>query len=102
MWPLNFKAEAISGPSLFYFDDNETTSLPKGTLPIFASNIGTPKKARKGYLWLIRIDCAQGGIDAEDGGKHDKLVLAADSAEEREKEEPLANVLVRKGSPREE
>ena len=84
LWPLNFKAEAESGPSLFYFDDNETTSLPKGTLQIFGSNIGTPKKPRKGYPWLIRIDCVHGIGEAEDGGKHDKLVLAAETAEERE------------------
>jgi hypothetical protein len=91
LWPQNFKLEGMAGPSLYYFDDDETGSCPKGTLPIFGSEIGKPKKTRKGYNWLIRIDCAaeEGGKD-KDGKKLDKdkdgrkLVVATDSEDERE------------------
>jgi hypothetical protein len=81
LWPLHFQEEAMAGPSLFYFDDSETDSCPKGTLSIFGASIGQPKKSRKGYPWLIRIDCAEKD-EGEDG--RSKLVLAAESEEDRE------------------
>ena len=83
LWPLNFKDEAVSGPALYYFDDSESDSCPKGTLPIFGSNVGMPKKARKGYEWLIRIEGAKAG-DGEEEAKHDKLVFAVDTQQERD------------------
>ena len=83
LWPMNFKAEAVTGPSLYYFDDSESGSCPKGTLPIFGSTVGMPKKERKGHPWLVRIEGAKAG-DGEEETKHDKLVFAVDSQEERD------------------
>jgi hypothetical protein len=83
LWPLNFKAEAVTGPSLYYFDDSESSSCPKGTLPIFGATVGTPKKERKGHPWLVRIEGAKAG-HGEEETKHDKLVFAVDTQEERD------------------
>lgn len=83
LWPMNFKEEAVTGPSLYYFDDCESSSCPKGTLPIFGATVRIPKKERKGHPWLVRIEDSKAG-DGDEETKHDKLVFAVDSQEERD------------------
>ena len=83
LWPMNFKEEAVTGPSLYYFDDSTATGTPKGTLPIFGSTVGLPKRGRKGHQWLIRIEDSKAG-DGDEETKHDKLVFAVDTEEERD------------------
>lgn len=83
LWPMNFKEEAVTGPSLYYFDDCESSSCPKGTLPIFGSTVRIPKKERKGHPWLVRIEDSKAG-DGDEENKHDKLVFAVDTQEERD------------------
>ena len=83
LWPMNFKEEAVTGPSLYYFDDCESSSCPKGTLPIFGSTVRIPKKERKGHPWLVRIEDSKAG-DGDEETKHDKLVFAVDTQEERD------------------
>ena len=79
----NFKEEAVTGPSLYYFDDSTATGTPKGTLPIFGSTVGLPKRGRKGHQWLIRIEDSKAG-DGDEETKHDKLVFVVDTEEERD------------------